>query len=996
MADKKKSPGKHHPSRSVGTKCAMTRIILTNYRICLVAKSDQDNGEGEEDHGDDVVLVQVVLGSIASMDLDDEQRLLLVLKFESLQYTILQDPVPPGPPVTGEIFSGLRRVVFGGRQGIEGRFPFVMGPVILLAQERAMQEQGDGKAMANLWTAEEIYSVPVDASVERSRKDKKKHDKKDDLVSTDVLLGWAGGYDIQKEFERLRFRTKHWSVEDINMNFQLSPTTPTDNNRHSMPAPPPPLRNRITGELPPGPHCYYSGVERTVMSVPRIDSPEARKDRLQKLVSFRSNARFPMISWKSPRSGLMLMRCSQPMVGFLGARGPEDELYIRMILETAAEEHSRSASIPKLCIMDARAYSSAVANGYIGGGRENANPYFRTIQGLRVLIEKEWAHAGHPFQSRTDSNASQAKQFLTPASPVVGEKADSWRTPIIHSSPNGAKESLSYSSVSPKWRSRPGLSEQDPKLDPQPIPSFSYHMSSPPTTAPDQSPTPTQQQQRQQFRYPPPPPPPPVPSSASRQAGSNPISNTPVGQRSPHTIPDTPYPPAPSKPATTSPLGPATQSPPSPIPPPPPPRPSTVAIATSPVFILFLTCLHHIVQQHPNHFEYNDYLLVTLARAQGGVSPFGDFFFNSELERCEARLRDRTASIWSWVQRNRGWFTNRDYVPPRGSVLLPGRQGSRGGEEKEDADPESWRKDVLSVQTGGRFLAVWAEYYFDATPAWFPDPRHVFTESVESLSGDGREKGEVSVLVQGTRTCGDTESGRQPTTTRAIARRNRRKIKDPWCASLFDPVYIQQLVFPGFAAQQQQQQQNSGSSAHAVQASPLLLDSSPSSASPESRVVIPPALALLKGPEMHAYYTLVQYLRTKRRAQVQAAFEAWHAWAAKRVAAKLARDAGWGLVGKEDDDDYVEDMLRKPRLVVAARKGVQVEMDRIIQAGPFFGSGPVEFEEETEEEVQEQDEEEEEDDDGEQEEKDGDLCDIGAVSDEVDGFDDFGFPVESP
>lgn len=387
---------------------------------------------------------------------------------------------------------------------------------------------------------------------------------------------------------------------------------------------------------------------------------------------------------------------------------------------------------------------------------------------------------------------------------------------------------------------------------------------------------------------------------------------------------------------------------------------------------------------------------MTLARAQGGVSPFGDFFFNSELERCEARLRDRTASIWSWVQRNRGWFTNRDYVPPRGSVLLPGRQGSRGGEEKEDADPESWRKDVLSVQTGGRFLAVWAEYYFDATPAWFPDPRHVFTESVESLSGDGREKGEVSVLVQGTRTCGDTESGRQPTTTRAIARRNRRKIKDPWCASLFDPVYIQQLVFPGFAAQQQQQQQNSGSSAHAVQASPLLLDSSPSSASPESRVVIPPALALLKGPEMHAYYTLVQYLRTKRRAQVQAAFEAWHAWAAKRVAAKLARDAGWGLVGKEDDDDYVEDMLRKPRLVVAARKGVQVEMDRIIQAGPFFGSGPVEFEEETEEEVQEQDEEEEEDDDGEQEEKDGDLCDIGAVSDEVDGFDDFGFPVESP
>lgn len=294
-------------------------------------------------------------------------------------------------------------------------------------------------------------------------------------------------------------------------------------------------------------------------------------------------------------------------------------------------------------------------------------------------------------------------------------------------------------------------------------------------------------------------------------------------------------------------------------------------------------------------------------------------------------------------------------------------------------------------------MTVWAEYYFEATPAWFPDPRDVFTEAVESLGG-GRERigrGGGSALVL-TRTSGEG-SGRQPTTTTATTRRNRLKVKDPWCATLFDPEYIQQLVFPGFAAQQQGQQQHqvNGSSVHAaLQASPLLADSSSSpSSSPGARVVIPPALALLKGPEMHAYYTLVQYLRTKRRAQVQAAFEAWHAWAAKRVAAKQARDAGWGLVGKEDDDDD-EDILRKPRLVVAAKKGVQVEMDRIIQAGPFFGSGPVEFEEETEEEEQEQEEEEEED--GGPGDNDEDMCDIGVVSDEVDGFDDFGFPVGSP
>lgn len=428
------------------------------------------------------------------------------------------------------------------------------------------------------------------------------------------------------------------------------------------------------------------------------------------------------------------------------------------------------------------------------------------------------------------------------------------------------------------------------------------------------------------------------------------------------------------------------------------------------------------MQQHPDDFEYNDYLLVTLARAsQGGVSPFGDFLFNSERERDASRLRGRTASIWPWVLRHRGWFTNRAYVRPPGSVLLPRRRrrrrcrrgrGEKGDKEEEEEgedeeeDPEGWRKDVLSVQTGGRFMTVWAEYYFDATPAWFPDPRHVFTEALEGLGlglggGGGGKSKEASVLVRGRKVevgSGERDDGvvvvrsvgaTTTATAPPMAQRYRCRIKDPWCASLFDPEFIQQLVFPGFAAQQQQQQQQHtialGASAHAA----LQVSSIPSafqtSCAP-ARVVIPPALALLKGPEMHAYYTLVQHLRTKRRAQVQSAFEAWRAWTAKRVAAKQAQDAGWGLVG--DDEDVVEDMLRTPRLVVvAAKKGVEVEMDRIIQAGAFFGSGPVEFEEETEEEVDEEES-------GSEQEKEGDMCDIGVVSDEVDGFDDFGFPVE--
>ena len=53
---------------------------------------------------------------------------------------------------------------------------------------------------------------------------------------------------------------------------------------------------------------------------PPITLDESTRACLQQLTSFRSNKRFPVVCWKSPDSGLVLMRSSQPMVGFLGAR----------------------------------------------------------------------------------------------------------------------------------------------------------------------------------------------------------------------------------------------------------------------------------------------------------------------------------------------------------------------------------------------------------------------------------------------------------------------------------------------------------------------------------------------------------------------------------------------------------------------------------------------------------------------------------------------------
>ncbi|KAG0337121.1 hypothetical protein BG004_007766 [Podila humilis] len=331
-------------------------------------------------------------------------------------------------------------------------------------------------------------------------------------------------------------------------------------------------------------------------------------------------------------------------------------------------------------------------------------------------------------------------------------------------------------------------------------------------------------------------------------------------------------------------------------------------------------------------------------------------------------------------------------------------------------------------------MSIWAELYFDATPAWFPDSRRVFTDTVDSIAqGPPRpppsfKAATATAAQRSSSRMTEEERSKDMTMTsffrgQGSQRKNLYRAKDPWYASQFDQGYIQQLVFPGFvspAPTQQQQHQllnhrstDSGSSA--MSRPPRSLRQVSSNLS-EARVVIPPALALLKGgPEMHAYYALVQHLRTKRRQQVQTAFMAWHIWATKRSEARQAQDAGWGIVDfseeeleqeqkqkqeQEDDDERSNrrhhDRRRQPRLVVvAAKKGVDIEMDRVILAKePFFGHGPIEYEDETEEEEEEEDEE------------DQGLEITGVTqtklgpsesrieSDEVDGFDDFGFPVD--
>jgi hypothetical protein len=62
-----------------------------------------------------------------------------------------------------------------------------------------------------------------------------------------------------------------------------------------------------------------------------------------------------VLSWIHPENKMVIVRCSQPLVGMSGKRNKDDEKYLDVIRET-----NRQTS--KLTIYDARPSVNAVAN----------------------------------------------------------------------------------------------------------------------------------------------------------------------------------------------------------------------------------------------------------------------------------------------------------------------------------------------------------------------------------------------------------------------------------------------------------------------------------------------------------------------------------------------------------------------------------------------------------------------------------------------------------
>ena len=90
----------------------------------------------------------------------------------------------------------------------------------------------------------------------------------------------------------------------------------------------------------------------------------------------------------------------------------------------------------------------------------------------------------------------------------------------------------------------------------------------------------------------------------------------------------------------------------------------------SPVFVQFVDCVYQLTRQFPNAFEFNEYFLITLLD-QLYACLFGTFLFNSEAQRVKEDVKNKTVSLWSFINSNEDDFINPQYSSANNQVLIP-------------------------------------------------------------------------------------------------------------------------------------------------------------------------------------------------------------------------------------------------------------------------------------------------------------------------------------
>lgn len=87
----------------------------------------------------------------------------------------------------------------------------------------------------------------------------------------------------------------------------------------------------------------------------------------------------------------------------------------------------------------------------------------------------------------------------------------------------------------------------------------------------------------------------------------------------------------------------------------------------SPVFHQFLDATYQLLQQNPTRFEYNERFLRRLLYHLYSCQ-YGTFLFNNDKERADARVRERTRSVWDYFLARRAMWKSEMYDPAADGV----------------------------------------------------------------------------------------------------------------------------------------------------------------------------------------------------------------------------------------------------------------------------------------------------------------------------------------
>eukprot|EP01087_Luapelamoeba_hula_P009824 TRINITY_DN2568_c0_g1_i1.p1 TRINITY_DN2568_c0_g1~~TRINITY_DN2568_c0_g1_i1.p1 ORF type:complete len:1027 (-),score=137.97 TRINITY_DN2568_c0_g1_i1:83-3163(-) len=80
----------------------------------------------------------------------------------------------------------------------------------------------------------------------------------------------------------------------------------------------------------------------------------------------------------------------------------------------------------------------------------------------------------------------------------------------------------------------------------------------------------------------------------------------------------------------------------------------------SPIFLQFVDCVHQLILQHESAFEFNQQFLITLMDHVYSCK-YGTFVYDTEKLRAQNGLRNKTLSVWTYMNHYKQYFTNPVY-----------------------------------------------------------------------------------------------------------------------------------------------------------------------------------------------------------------------------------------------------------------------------------------------------------------------------------------------